>query len=118
MELIGDRPVSDYTGKEAGQFRDLLLKMPASHGKGGRIHASEAIRIADHKETASGETIPRIAMKTAKRHFSALSQAWEWCKPRELVERNIFKGFTFQRVVPIHRADRPWADRPCQPPSG
>jgi integrase len=109
MELVGDRPVSDYTGKDAGQFRDLLLRMPASHGKGGRIHALEAIRTADLKETASGEIIPRIGMKTAKRHFSALSQAWEWCKPRELVERNIFKGFTFTGTKSNRRLRDDWS---------
>ena len=95
VELMGDRPVDEYTGGDAGRFRDLLLRMPASHGKGGRINAAEAIRLADHKATFDQVPVVRLATKTAKRHFSAMSQMWKWLQPREHVEKNIFSGFVF-----------------------
>ena len=65
-DLIGDKPITDYNGQDAGRFRDLLLRMPASHGKGGRMNAMDAIRKADEVEKKSGQHVARLTMKTAK----------------------------------------------------
>ena len=108
VELIGDRPVSDYSGTDAGNFRDLVLRLPASHGKGRRLHALEAVRAADRTE-ALGEAVPRLSMKTAKRHFSALSQLWVWLAPRDHVGNNIFRGFAFPGTRPSRHARNDWS---------
>lgn len=110
LDLVGDRPVREYTGSEAGNFRDLVLRLPASHGKGGRMHATEEIRAADRKDLLTGEKVPRLAMKTAKRHFSALSQLWEWMRPRDHVEKNIFRGFSFPGTKSNRKLREDWGD--------
>jgi hypothetical protein len=110
VELVGDKPVPDYTGADAGHFRELVLCLPASHGKGRRIHAMDAIRVADRKETERGELITRLTMKTAKRHFSALSQLWEWLRPRDHVEKNIFRGFSFPGTKSKKRLRDDWSE--------
>ncbi|MFC7552314.1 hypothetical protein ACFQU7_08745 [Pseudoroseomonas wenyumeiae] len=109
LELIGDKPVSDYTGADAGRFRELILRMPASHGKGGHVNALDAIRAADLKEAKSGPPVRRVSMKTAKRHFSALSQLWEWLLPPERVAKNIFRGFSFPGTKAKRTARDDWA---------
>ena len=114
VELIGDWPVSDYTGTDAGRFRDLLLRLPASHGKGGRIDAKAAVAEADRKQVASGTPVTRLSMKTAKRHFSTLSQLWAWLKPRSYVGDNIFRGFTFAGTKSNRRQRDDWSAEDLQ----
>ena len=109
VELIGDRSVSDYIGEDAGRFRDLLLRLPASHGKGGRLHAATAIAEADRKQVASGEPLLRLSMKTAKRHFSSMSQLWAWLKPRGHVTENVFRGFAFAGTRAGRRQRDDWS---------
>ncbi len=93
VELIGEKPVREYTGEDAGKFRTLILQLPFSHGKSGKpIHALEAI------EGNKVLPVPKktITMKTAKRHFSAMMQYWKWLKPRGHVSEVIFSGFEFR----------------------
>ena len=108
-DLIGDKPVSDYDGRDAGNFRGFLLKLPASHGKGGRVNGVEAIRSADRQEAAEGKPVPRLSMKTVKRHFSAMSQLWVWLSPREHVTRNIFRGFAFPGTKSSRKSRDDWS---------
>jgi integrase len=70
----------------------------------------DAIRVADRKETERGELITRLTMKTAKRHFSALSQLWEWLRPRDHVEKNIFRGFSFPGTKSKKRLRDDWSE--------
>lgn len=88
-EIIGKKPVREYTSEDAGMFYDMVLKLPSSHGKGGYIPALEAIKLNE----SGGK--PTVSMKTLKRHFSPLKQYWEYLKPRGCVDEVIFAGFTF-----------------------
>lgn len=103
VELMGDPPVSQVTGREAGEFRALLLRLPASHGKnvGGRgkerpepVPALRAIELADARE-AAGTDVPRLSMKTTRRHFSTMQQLWKHLLQRQHVNTNAFSGFSF-----------------------
>lgn len=93
LDLIGDGPVREFKGQDAGRFREFLLRLPASHGKSRSniIEPLDAIERADRSE----QPIKRLTMKTAKRHFSTMSQYWKWLAPLEHVDKNIFAGFTF-----------------------
>jgi len=105
LDLIGDKPVRSYTGGDAGRFRTLLLRMPASHGKGRTpIDAMKTINQAD----GEGE-VPRLKMKTVKRHFSILSQIWLYLLPNEFVERNVFAGFSFPGTSSKKRNRDDWS---------
>lgn len=91
LELVGDRPVRDYSGADAGRFRDLLLRLPSSHGKSAskRVDALTAIE-------QTGKGTQTLSMKTAKKHFSRLSQYWKFLRPRGHVDKIIFEGFEFK----------------------
>jgi integrase len=93
-ELIGDKYVKEYSRADAGDFLDLLKKMPASHGK--TRHATARQYIADASEQISdGKKYALLSMKTIKRHFSALTVYWKWLETRGHVDCNIFTRFEF-----------------------
>ena len=114
LDLIGDKPLNRYTGTEAQHFRDLLLRLPQSHGKAKaaagtpRLGAREEIRRAEALQTAvnnrnaalpDGEEklpdVPRLKLKTVKRHFSTLRQFFDFLGPLGDVEKNVFAGFKY-----------------------
>ena len=112
-ELMGEIPVTRVTGKEAGRFRELLLQMPASHGKAvgkgpnrtAALHPLSAIKKADARDKAAAAVqeeadvaaalVPRLSLKTVKRHFSAMQQLWKYMRRRSVVDVNPFSGFEF-----------------------
>ena len=114
LDFVGDKPLNQYTGSDAQLFRDLLLRLPQSHGKqkrepgAERIDGREQIRGADARQaevdalnaaSRDGEEkvpdIPRIKLKTVKRHFSTMTQYFEFLKPLGHVEKNVFAGFKY-----------------------
>jgi len=104
IELIGDRCVGEFVREDAGRFRASLLKLPAAHGKARKASsAPKAIRSAEK----SRRDIPRLKMKTVKRHFSTMSQFWAHLKQFGYVRENIFSGFSFPgtRSSRKHRDD-------------
>ncbi len=90
VEFAGDRPTATYTRKDAADFRLMLLELPSWHGKLGKP-ATIAESIALANQTAA----ERVSMKTAKRHFSALSQYWQHLLAAGHVKENIFRGHSF-----------------------
>ncbi len=90
-ELMGDKPAGAVTREDAKEFRKLLLRLPASHGKGRYVHAREAIAKAD----ATGAK--RMTLKTVKRYFSALNGYWKWLRDRKLISdaASPFSGHSF-----------------------
>ncbi len=113
VEVVGDRPLDDYTGADAGAFRDLLLRLPSTHGKSSvRVLPVDAARAADAKQQGINARnaalahdaprepdVQRLSMKTVKRHFSTLSQFWMHAKRHSHVSgENPFKGWEYQGV--------------------
>lgn len=127
-ELMGEVPVAKVTGREAGLFRELLLRLPASHGKAvgkgavrPQVSALQAIEAADAKDAiaraaakAAGRPVaglvPRLSLKTAARHFSAMTQLWKWLRAREHVTALPFGGFEFPRVRSARAARDDWSE--------
>lgn len=117
-DLVGDPPVASVTGKEAGEFRALLLRLPASHGKnvGGKgklrpepVPAMTAIERADAREKG-GLAVPRLSMKTTKRHFSTMQQLWKYLLQRQHVTANPFAGFAFPGTKAKRSSRDDWSD--------
>lgn len=105
-ETFGDRPVRSYTKQEAGEFRDLLLRLPREHGKSSKLHATLRERIA--WADADPRPLPRLKMKTAKRHFTPLRQYWKYLLARGHVDIDIFDGFTFPGTSSAKRRRNQW----------
>src|SRR3546814_13740460 len=82
-----------FKGKDARRFRELLLRLPASHGKirSNIVEPLAAIERADR----SNRPVARLSMRTTKRHFSTMSPYWKWLKPLGHVDNIIFSGFSF-----------------------
>ena len=106
QELIGRKAVGEYSRRDAGEFRRLLLQLPSSFGKAPGKSAAQAIQAAN----AAGEAqqIPRMTMKTAKRHFSACSGMWKWLKSNGDVTENIFIGWEFPGTKSKKKKRLPW----------
>ena len=90
--LMGDLPIGQITFDAAAEFRVLLLQMPATHGKGAIISPKKELARA-----AADKTLPRVTMKTAKRHFSAMNSIWKWLVYKKHVPANLqpFTGHSF-----------------------
>ncbi len=119
-EIVGDRRMSEYEGADVTTFRNTVLRLPSSHGKSGTraairklVPPLEAIRVADEKQKAIDSrnallppdapreaSVPRLKMKTLKRHFSTMSQLWlHYATPEQIPrDRNPFRGWTYQGV--------------------
>ncbi|MQS00267.1 integrase, partial [Gluconobacter sp. AC10] len=103
IEAFGDLPVNQVTGTTAGDFHDLLLGLPATHGKSkNRLPIRKAVEVAKEQglETVSG--------KTVKNHFSRLSSLWSVLVQREIVAKNPWSQWSFNTTKKTER--RCWTD--------
>lgn len=104
--LMGDLPVGQITFEKAAEFRELVLEMPSTHGKGalGSVKKELARARAD-------ETIPRVTMKTAKRHFSGMNSMWKWLAFKKHVPGNFnpFSGHSFPGTKSKKSARDDWS---------
>jgi integrase len=108
LELIGDRSVGEYLREDAGKFRSSLLRMPAAHGKARKLRrAAKEIKIAEN----SKRDVPRLTMKTVKRHFSTMSQLWTYSKQFGYVQENIFSGFSFPGTRSSRKLRDDWSSQ-------
>lgn len=90
VEIVGDRPAGEVSREDAGHFREQLLRLPASHGKGQAVHALKAIA-----SVKAGVAL--LSMKTTKRHFSAANSYWDWLVSQKHVDvgSSPFSGHSF-----------------------
>lgn len=96
VELMDDQPVDQYSRADAGEFYDLMRRLPFSHGKNRTgDSAREAIARADLAE-AEGKPVRRLKLRTVQRYFNTLSPYWTWLRTRGHVSDNIFSGFEFR----------------------
>ena len=117
QELMGDMPVGAVTRVEARRFRSLLRTLPASYGKAA--HAVRPLTLREEIERARARQeaidrrnaalppgadrepdVPLLALKTAKRHLSALSAYWQWLEMQGHAAEgsNPFVGFKWPGV--------------------
>ena len=93
LECCGDMPVTAYERNHLAAFYDLLRALPKLYSKTaawrGLSHAKIAARTRD-------EDHERLAMKTIKRHFSALGRLFGYLRQRgEYPGENPAYGFDF-----------------------
>lgn len=90
IEAFGNIPVDQVTGTTAGDFKDLLLGLPANHGKEKR-----RLPIRDAVQDAKERGLSTLSGKTAKNHFSRLSALWSILVQREVTTRNPWMQWNF-----------------------
>ena len=92
-ECCGDKPVATYERKDLAAFYDLLRALPRLYSKSAQWKGLAAAEIAKCTKEQDHE---RLAMKTIKRHFSALGRLFAYLKQRgEYTGENPAYGFEF-----------------------
>ncbi|TBD12082.1 site-specific integrase (plasmid) [Rhizobium ruizarguesonis] len=106
IALMGDLPVGKITFDTAAEFRELILQMPAAHGKGAT--ASPKKELARAK---ADKSLPLVSMKTAKRHFSGMNSIWKWLiyKKHMPVTIQPFSGHSFPGTKSKKSARDDWS---------
>lgn len=111
IALMGDLPVGKITFDTAAEFRELVLQMPAAHGKGGT--ASPKKELARAK---ADQKLPRVSMKTAKRHFSGMNSIWKWLVYKKHIPTTAqpFSGHSFPGTKSKKSARDDWSREDLQ----
>ncbi|MBF0889736.1 site-specific integrase [Gluconobacter sp. LMG 1745] len=100
IEAFGDRSIREIDGKVAGDFRDVLFSLPASHGKTKNLSLQEEI------DRAASQDVPTLSAKTVKNHFMRLSSLWNDLLRRDMVEKNPWGNWDFNLTKKTSR--RAW----------
>ncbi|MBS1054919.1 tyrosine-type recombinase/integrase [Gluconobacter kondonii] len=103
IEAFGDLPVNQVTGTTAGDFHDLLLGLPATHGK-----SKNRLPIRDAVKSAKEQGLETVSGKTVKNHFSRMSSLWSVLVQREIVAKNPWSQWSFNTTKKTER--RCWTD--------
>ncbi|WP_154964123.1 DUF6538 domain-containing protein [Agrobacterium tumefaciens] len=109
--LMGDLSISQITFDVAAEFRTLLLQMPATHGKGAIVSPKKELARA-----AADKALPRVTMKTAKRHFSGMRSIWKWLTYKRHVPATSqpFAGHSFPGTKSKKSARDDWSREDLQ----
>jgi integrase len=75
----GDRAVQSYSRRDVASFFDVLREMPSKYGQDRRLRGKAPAEIA---ELTKELDVPRMTMKTVKRHSSALGRLFTYLKAR------------------------------------
>lgn len=95
LDLIGDRPVDQYSRVDSGEFYDLMHRMPKAHGKNRKGDSPREIIARADADAAEGKPVRRLKRRTVHRYFNTLGPYWNWLKTRGQVTENIFADFEF-----------------------
>jgi integrase len=109
--LMGDLPVGRITFETAAEFRELVLQMPSTHGKGATGSPKKELARA-----RADKTLPRVTMKTAKRHFSGMNSLWKWLVHKKHVPVSLqpFAGHSFPGTKSKKSARDDWSREDLQ----
>ncbi|AQS87462.1 phage integrase [Neoasaia chiangmaiensis NBRC 101099] len=100
VEICGDRPIRDYTGEDAGLFKNMIEQLPVHYGK----NRKDTRPVAELTAEANRKNLERISGKASKNHFTRLSALWRHYKPVGLIDRNPFiGGWKFDTTAKTHR---------------
>lgn len=75
----GDKPVQSYVRRDVASFYDVLKEMPSGYGQEPRLRGRAPAEIV---ALTKGQDVPRMVMKTVKRHSSALGRLFTYLKKR------------------------------------
>lgn len=107
-ELSGDRRIDSYDRADAQKFKDVMQALPWDYGKAAEFRGkaiSDIVRL-DVARTPKSE---RLAVRTVKRHFAALSGLWRWAITEGMASINPFLGFTFPSMLRANEQRDMWS---------
>ena len=110
IEACGDRPIDTYTRADGDKLRDTLRRLPRVYRKSAKDRERSLTQITAEADAAK---VPRLAEKTLKRDFWAVSRFFAF-----LIEAgrlatdadNPGRGFTFNTKGPARKQRDMWED--------
>lgn len=109
-EIAGDKQLSEYTRTDTGNLYEALRKLPSLYSKDARWRD---LPIQDAIEASASENVPRLTMKTIKRHFSALGGLFTYAKRLgQYAGENPAHGFVFPKKGRARTARKMWEGEP------
>ncbi len=107
LEIVGDKPIDQFTPQDGDLFRTTLRKIPANYRKSATEKGKPiGAIIADAPPGAQP-----LADKTIKRHFWAASQFFQFLTETGALDRthsNPMRGFTFNTRGPARGQRDMW----------
>lgn len=104
LEVCGDKEIRLYTGADAGRFKEVMEKLPEYHGR-KKNDKRTALELAEESTRLKLRT---VSGKAVKNNFSRLSAIWRYYLLRDLVDRNLFTGWSFDTKKKLRRIR--WSD--------
>ena len=106
QEVCGDLPVTAYTRSMLSEFYDTLRALPALYSKDRRWRGRALKEVV---EASKGAEVPRLTMKTVKRHFSALGGFFTYAKRHgHVTGDNPAHGFEFPKKGRAKKGRKMW----------
>ncbi|WP_244433679.1 site-specific integrase [Azospirillum sp. B506] len=90
MEIAGDRPLSQYTRADIGEFVSALQRLPAHRTKRPRFKGKSVVELVALAD--ADPSIERISPVTVKKYATILSAFWGWTVDRGLTDQNIARA--------------------------
>lgn len=104
MEVCGDKEIRLYTGADAGDFKEMMEKLPENYGR----NKTDIRTVPQLVRDADRQNLRRVSGKSVKNHFSKMSSLWKYYLQRDFTDKNIFTGWNFDTRRKIRRVR--WSD--------
>ncbi|WP_289295679.1 site-specific integrase [uncultured Reyranella sp.] len=106
QEVCGDLPVNVYTRTMLSDFYNTLRALPALYSKDRRWRG---LPLKEVVEASKEDAVPRLTMKTVKRHFSALGGFFTYAKRHgHVTGDNPAHGFEFPKKGRAKKGRQMW----------
>ncbi|MBB5372287.1 site-specific integrase [Acidocella aromatica] len=108
LEIVGDKPIDQFTPADGELLRTTLRKLPAVYRKSPKDKGKSIQTIIDEAPPDA----PKLAEKTIKRHFWAASRFFEFLTETGRLPRthqNPVRGFTFKAKGPARTQNDMWS---------
>ena len=107
IEMLGDKPITEYSKADARIFKQTLLDLPANWKKHSALKDLKHIQEAAMK--AQELHLEPRAMKTVKENINRVSSLWQWASENyDEVEKNIFIGIKVKDTANRQDARHPF----------
>ncbi|GGJ36151.1 site-specific integrase [Sphingopyxis bauzanensis] len=91
-EYFGDRPLANFTRRDAARFKELLEDLPANYGKAAEYRGVKAEQVVERSKSLD---VQRLSPRTVQRHFAALASLWASVIEHGRADTNIFADWKF-----------------------
>lgn len=91
-EHFGDRPLANFTRRDAARFKELLEDLPANYGKAAEYRGIKAEQVVERSKALD---VQRLSPRTVQRHFAALASLWASVIEHGRADTNIFADWKF-----------------------